>query len=102
MMKVKDKDLKIDLSTAKRAIRKLAKARAKPNFGNAGAVENLISDAVLKKQSRSGGAASSVLELVDFGITTDGPDDAALDSLFDGLVGLAGVKVRLSRSAHNA
>lgn len=92
MMKVKDKDLKISLATAKRAIRKLAKARAKPNFGNAGAVENLISEAVQRKQSRD--PASSTLELVDFGITTDGPDDAALDSLFDGLVGLSSIKVQ--------
>ena len=92
MMKVKDKDLKISLATAKRAIRKLAKARAKPNFGNAGAVENLISEAVQRKQSRD--PASSTLELVDFGITTDGPDDATLDSLFDGLVGLSSIKVQ--------
>jgi SpoVK/Ycf46/Vps4 family AAA+-type ATPase len=45
---VKEMDIKIDLETAIFAISQLDKARALPNFGNGGAVNNLLSEA--KKQ----------------------------------------------------
>jgi AAA+ superfamily predicted ATPase len=71
----------------------LAKARAKPNFGNGGAVDTLLSQAVQRKQSRDG--VGSCLELEDFGVTREGPDNVTLDSLFDGLVGMTEIKARL-------
>ena len=87
MQKAKGKDLELTIGTAKRAVRKLAKARAKPNFGNAGAVDYLLAQAVEYKQARPGAGASSTLEPADFGVEADGPQ-RSLDSLFDGLVGL--------------
>ena len=91
--KARGNDLVVDVAVAKRAVRKLAKARAKPNFGNGGAVDALLSEAVQRKQSRDG--AGSRLELEDFGIASVGPDDETLDSLFDGLVGMDSVKSKL-------
>ena len=46
------KQVKLELSVAKRAVRSLAKARAKPNFGNAGSVDNLLSKAITAMQAR--------------------------------------------------
>jgi SpoVK/Ycf46/Vps4 family AAA+-type ATPase len=43
----KKQGLSLDLDTAVFAVRQLAKARAMPNFGNAGAVQNLLSQAKL-------------------------------------------------------
>lgn len=95
MQKAKGKDLELTIGTAKRAVRKLAKARAKPNFGNAGAVDYLLAQAVEHKQARPGAGASSTLEPADFGVEADGPDNESLDSLFDGLVGLRSIKRKL-------
>jgi replication-associated recombination protein RarA len=48
-----DKDqMKISTDVAVFAIKQLARARARPHFGNAGAVNNLLSDAKLKMQQR--------------------------------------------------
>jgi hypothetical protein len=52
--------LRMGFDVAKRAVRSLAGARAKPHFGNAGSVENLLSGAKLKFQSRGMSAAHCV------------------------------------------
>jgi AAA+ superfamily predicted ATPase len=49
---VENHDLQITIETAAFAVKQLARARAKPHFGNAGAVNNLLSDAKLKMQKR--------------------------------------------------
>jgi hypothetical protein len=52
----------------------MAKERLRPNFGNAGAVNNLLSSAMMKMQRRLGSlspaqrAAATRLEPPDFGI----------------------------------
>jgi Cdc6-like AAA superfamily ATPase len=50
--KAKAAGLRMDFDVAKRAVRSLSGARAKPHFGNAGAVENLLSGAKLQLQAR--------------------------------------------------
>ena len=59
--------IRIDLPVAKRAAQSLAKARAKPHFGNAGEVVNMLSEAVQRQQSRDS-AAEAPLTLADFGL----------------------------------
>mmetsp|Transcript_29820 Transcript_29820/g.32476 ORF Transcript_29820/g.32476 Transcript_29820/m.32476 type:complete len:468 (-) Transcript_29820:2411-3814(-) len=49
---IKKQDMKIDQDTALFAIEQLEKARARPHFGNAGAVNNLLSDAKIRMQKR--------------------------------------------------
>lgn len=47
-----DGGVRLDLSVARAAVSALAKSRAKPNFGNAGSVANMLSQAKLRMQSR--------------------------------------------------
>lgn len=47
-----DGGVRLDLSVARAAVGALAKSRAKPNFGNAGSVANMLSQAKLRMQSR--------------------------------------------------
>jgi AAA+ superfamily predicted ATPase len=49
---VEKEDLHISVETAVFAVKQLEGARARPNFGNAGAVNNLLSDAKLRMQKR--------------------------------------------------
>jgi AAA+ superfamily predicted ATPase len=49
---VEKEDLQITTETAAFAVKQLARARAKPHFGNAGAVNNLLSGSKLKMQKR--------------------------------------------------
>jgi SpoVK/Ycf46/Vps4 family AAA+-type ATPase len=84
MQKGHDQALLLGLNVAKRAVLALAKARAKPNFGNAGAVDNILSKAVSRMQMRT-----NAIELIpeDFEYAGDGPDGDVLETLFDGLIG---------------
>jgi Cdc6-like AAA superfamily ATPase len=50
--KAKSKGLKVSLESAREAVAVLAAQKKFPNFGNAGAVQNLIDNAVLRMQSR--------------------------------------------------
>jgi AAA+ superfamily predicted ATPase len=93
--KTKKEGLEISLRTAKLAIRELAKARAKPNFGNAGAVDNLLSAAKGKLQVRSSSSMVNELILADFGIEREGPDTDLIASLFDDLVGCEEIKLKM-------
>jgi hypothetical protein len=50
----KKEGIDLDLDTAIFAIKRLAKAKSAPNFGNAGAVNNLLSEAKVNLSSRQG------------------------------------------------
>ena len=92
MASARKRGVKLDVAVAKRAVATLAKARAKPNFGNAGSVDNLLSKAITRMQARDQRDEIDKLVLVDFQYDGDGPDDALLDSLFDDLIGCESVK----------
>lgn len=94
MASAKKRGVKVCLATAKRAIKTLARARAKPNFGNAGNVDNLLSKGIVQMQSREQTYDELVLE--DFNYDGDGPDVTTLDSLFDDMIGCKNVKEKMS------
>jgi SpoVK/Ycf46/Vps4 family AAA+-type ATPase len=87
--KAKDSHLQISIPVAKRAVRKLARSRAKPNFGNGGAVDSLLSIAKETMQKRDG--TSNELTKDDFAIEDDGFDEAELDILFEDMIGMDNV-----------
>jgi AAA+ superfamily predicted ATPase len=91
--KARQQQVTLDFAVAKRAVRALAKARAKPNFGNAGAVDNMLSKAVSRMQVRAG--AAGCLSVDDFEYSGDGPDSESLGTLFDGLIGCNEVKRKM-------
>lgn len=92
--KAKESNLNVPVSVAKRAVRSLARARAKPNFGNAGAVDTLLSEAKERMQKRDG--VSSELTLEDFAITKDVmSDETEFDALFADMIGMEGVRNKL-------
>lgn len=93
MSKAKSSGLNITIPVAKRAVRSLAKARAKPNFGNAGAIDILLSEAKQRMQKR--GDVSYELKMEDFDVDDDALDEATLESLFDDLVGMDSVRNQL-------
>lgn len=84
MAKARSKEVRLAFRVAKRAVSILAKARAKPHFGNAGAIENMLSEAIVKMQGRTD---ATELTEDDFGYKGDVPDSDVLDSLFDEFVG---------------
>eukprot|EP00808_Paulinella_micropora_P013957 g63807.t1 len=93
--KAKKKGLNISLKVAKGAVASLAKVRAKPNFGNAGSVENMLSNAKLALQRRLGAASTnSELTLEDFGVEGKGQGHV-LDRLFEGMIGCDSIKNKL-------
>ena len=90
--------LKISTTTAAEAVKQLARAKAKPNFGNAGAVNNLLATAKLKLQRRQSTGTMNVarrtdeLIIEDFGEITKPVTEC---DLFDGLVGCDSVRAKL-------
>ena len=54
----------LDIDSARAAVAVLSKERMKPNFGNAGAVSNLLANAMLRMESR----LKSVLRFLQFGL----------------------------------
>ncbi len=72
--------VKLSLNVGKRAVRTLAKSRVKPHFGNAGAVDNLLSKGIVRMQGRD--QQDDALTEEDFEYNGDGLDAAKLDSLF--------------------
>eukprot|EP01041_Mallomonas_annulata_P005723 gene5723-11565_t len=97
-----DKDkIHISIPTAVFAVKQLARARAQPNFGNAGAVNNLLSHAKLRMQSRMKNqnnlqSTQRKDELLPDDFTRDGDDISSDESdLFEGLVGCDGVIEKL-------
>ena len=87
--------LNVNLSVAKLAIATLARARAQPHFGNAGAVDNLLSAAKIRMQKRDG--RSNILTAEDFGVGRVGPDDDVLETLFDDMIASGEIKLALER-----
>lgn len=108
MSSCKSAELGISLETAAQAIEQLAKAKAQPNFGNAGAVNNLLSKAKLRMQERqarlarssssssrkrkSRGGDGDTLLPEDFGVCEM---SAEAGDLFSGLVGCEKVLSKL-------
>jgi Holliday junction resolvasome RuvABC ATP-dependent DNA helicase subunit len=90
--KARNQGLELGIDIAKRAVRALAKARARPNFGNAGAVDNILSKAVQRMADRNGDSALSV---DDFGYAGDDIDDNALANLFADLIGCDEVRAAM-------
>jgi hypothetical protein len=88
----------LSLSVAKRAVRTLAKSRAKPHFGNAGAVDNLLSKGIARMQCRD--QRDDALTVEDFEYNGDGLDTATLNSLFDDLIGCNAVKEQMAVLKH--
>lgn len=97
MASSRKRGVKLSLRVAKRAVGTLEKARSKPNFGNAGAVDNLLSKAITKMQSRDNRGGLDELMLEDFDYGGDGPDELILDALFDDLIGCESVKKTMKR-----
>lgn len=91
-------DIKIDLETAIFAIQQLDKARALPNFGNAGAVYNLLSDAKKQmnaRQAKLPGTRQDRFIMEDFckgGKLHVGGDE---ENLFSDLVGCENIIAKL-------
>ena len=90
----------VSFDTAKRVVRDdLAKARMRPNFGNAGAVDNCVSSAVVRAEARletlpaAERAAQSQLVLTDFVVEKPHVADPSL--VFEGLIGCENIKTRL-------
>ena len=92
------KELRIDLDTANYAVKKLSKARAQPNFGNAGAVNNLLSTAILRLSNRTkklSAVNSKSAELIceDF---DSGVEECSEESIFQGVIGCDNIFQKLS------
>lgn len=101
LQNVKARNLVVTLPDAKAAVRKrLAKQRLRPNFGNAGAAEALVAEAVQRRERRldSLTAAERVLErdllLEDLYEEPAHVKDPSL--VFDGLIGCQLIKQKLA------
>ena len=91
----------VAFDTAKQAVRRdLAKARMRPNFGNAGAVDNCVSAAVVRAEARlealpaAERATQSMLVYEDFVVEKPHVEDPSI--VFDGLIGCENIKKRLA------
>ncbi len=93
---VKKSELYISHEAAVHAIKQLAKAKALPNFGNAGAVNNLFSDAKLqyymRQKSLSPADRSDEILAEDF--TRAAPVESE-EELFSELVGCGNIRAKL-------
>lgn len=94
MKECKKDGLEINLDVASHAVKKLAKARAQPNFGNAGSLKTLYSEAkksLLSRQPK--GSQTSVLTASDFG---ESESPISEEELLKGLVGCDKVVKKLT------
>ncbi|KAL4256309.1 CbxX/CfxQ family protein [Pleurotus pulmonarius] len=97
-LKLKQQDLAATDDAKKVAIAVLARARNRPNFGNGGEVENLLSQAKARYQARaSKSAVDIVFEPQDFDPDHDRNSRAAtnLQELFKDIIGCENVITRL-------
>jgi len=101
LQNVRKRSLKVSLSDAKAAVRKrLAKQRLRPNFGNAGAAEALVAEAVQRRERRLESLDASQrsmerdLVLEDLYVEPDHVKDPSL--VFDGLIGCQEIKQKLT------
>jgi hypothetical protein len=95
MAKIRKDGLKVELTTAKRAVALLAKQRAKSHFGNVGAVEIMLSSAKMRMQQKACGSVCDQLTAEDCGVELGGPDEAVLETLFDDMVGCDQIEEKL-------
>jgi len=104
-MKLKDQDLRATDRAKKVAIEVLSRARNRPNFGNIGDVENLLSKAKGRYQTRQASLPSerrspaAPFEPPDFDPEFDRSENAAsnLEKLFEDVVGCEEVVKKLGR-----
>ena len=101
LQNVRKRSLKVSLSDAKSAVRKrLAKQRLRPNFGNAGAAEALVAEAVQRRERRLESLDASQrsmerdLVLEDLYVEPAHVKDPSL--VFDGLIGCQEIKQKLT------
>lgn len=93
--------LPVDVGTARHAVAVLAKAKAEPNFGNAGAVDNLLTDAKLAMRRRLDSlppqAERPVQQLLpeDFGEDPRKGGSGGEEAIFSGLVGCDNITEKL-------
>lgn len=98
---VKRRGRTISFADAKAAVRlKLAKQRLRPNFGNAGAVGNLVSEAVSRSEARlkdvPPAERAAMTELILDDLYVPAPHVADKSLVFEGLVGCEFIKSRLA------
>ena len=91
--KARDDGLKISIHTAKLAVRSLARARAKPYFGNGGAVDSILSTAKERMQSRDGTSDQLIME--DFAVEDAELEELALDAIFSEMIGMDSIILKL-------
>jgi hypothetical protein len=80
MASARKRGVQLSFRVARHAVKILERARSRPNFGNAGAVDNLLSKAITKMQSRGDRGEIDELNLQDFELSGDGTDESVLDS----------------------
>eukprot|EP00899_Mesostigma_viride_P022516 jgi/Mesvir1/3449/Mv11943-RA.1 len=96
------KGLQADFHAKRAAVEHLAKQRRRPNFGNAGAVEHLISSAIMRMNARLGSMSpverGRVQELTaeDFDLDLAPVSCGDLSSVFADLVGCEAAKNKLA------
>ncbi|KAK0214978.1 P-loop containing nucleoside triphosphate hydrolase protein [Armillaria fumosa] len=101
--KLKDQNLQATEEAKKVALEVLNRAKIRPNFGNAGDVENLLSKAKMNYISRTRGSQPSVVDTIfqpaDFDPDFDRGShaDDNLDELFKDVVGCDGIVSKLRR-----
>lgn len=93
--KAKESQLKISVPVAKLAVRSLARARSKPHFGNAGAVDILLSKAKERLQRREG--VPNELKIEDFDLNFDDTDKDQIDELLSHMIGMNDIKQKLEK-----
>ncbi|KAI0954385.1 hypothetical protein AcV7_007636 [Taiwanofungus camphoratus] len=102
-LKLKDQDLEATDAAKKVAIDVLCRARNRPNFGNAGEVENLLAQAKARYQTRQASLPTEektfdiVFQPQDFDLNFDRDARASvnLSKLFDGVVGCEDIITKL-------
>lgn len=102
-LKLKDQDLEAADAAKKVAIDVLCRARNRPNFGNAGEVENLLAQAKARYQTRQASLPTEektfdiVFQPQDFDLNFDRDARASvnLSKLFDGVVGCEDIITKL-------
>ncbi|KAK0239336.1 P-loop containing nucleoside triphosphate hydrolase protein [Armillaria nabsnona] len=99
--KLKDQDLQATEEAKKVALEVLNRAKIRPNFGNAGEVENLLTKAKMNYISRTRGTQPTVVDTIFQSADFD-PDfdrgshaDDNLDNLFKDVVGCDGIVSKL-------
>lgn len=108
-MKLKDQDLDATKEAKDVAIEVLSRARNRPNFGNAGEVENIISHAKDQQQARQSKGLSTnsfdvVFEPQDFDQKFDRGNHATtnLKKLFEDVIGCEDVVAKLENYQQTA